>query len=71
VFFPGRDDLVYVADYTRGLDVISIDRGGKGARTVAPADEQQIGVPGLRITVKLQPHAHWGWSCLTPSPSNG
>jgi hypothetical protein len=67
LFFPGRDDLVYVADYTRGLDVISIDRGGKGARTVAPADEQQTGVPGLRITVRLQPHAHWGWSCLTPA----
>ncbi len=67
VFFPGRDDLVYVADYTRGLDVISIDKGGKGASTVAPADEQQVGVPGLRISVKLKPHQHFGWSCLVPA----
>ena len=67
VFFPGRDDLVYVADYTRGLDVISIDRGGKGARTVAPSDEVRTGAPGLSITVRLTPHQHWGWSCLTPA----
>ncbi|MCU1601962.1 MAG: hypothetical protein JWO22_2671 [Frankiales bacterium] len=66
-FFPGRDDLVYVADYTRGLDVISIDKGGRGARTVVPADEKQTGVPGLRITVRLQPHRHFRWSCLTPA----
>lgn len=67
VFFPGRNDLVYVADYVRGLDVISIDHGGKGARTVVPSDEQQVGTPGLRITVKLQPDQHWRWSCLTPA----
>jgi hypothetical protein len=67
VFFPGRDDLVYVADYTRGLDVISIDHGGKAARTAVPADEHQVGTPGARITVKLQPHQHWRWSCLTPA----
>ncbi|MDX6216959.1 MAG: hypothetical protein QOG99_2543 [Frankiales bacterium] len=66
VFFPGRDDLVYVADYTRGLDVISIDHGGKGARTVVPSDEKRQGTPGVRITVKLQPHRHFRWSCLTP-----
>jgi len=69
VFVPGHDDLVYVADYTRGLDVVSIDHGGKGARTVVPSDEKSVrgsAVPGLRLTVKLQPHKHWGWSCLTP-----
>lgn len=68
VFFPGRDDIVYVADYTRGLDVISIDKGGKGARTVVPSDEKQTSaLPGLQIRAKLQPHPTWHWSCLTPA----
>ena len=67
-FVPGRPDLVYVADYSRGLDVVRIAAGGKGARTVSPADEQPVGgspvrVPGLAFPVKLQPHEDFGWAC--------
>ena len=68
-FFPGRDDLVYVADYTRGLDVISIDKGGKGAAAVTTEPTAPVTAPGLRISVKLKPHDHWGWSCLESARS--
>jgi hypothetical protein len=70
LFFPGRDDLVYVADYVRGLDVVSLAHGGRGARTAKPSDEKRVGTstaPGLTFTVKLTPHQHFGWSCLTPA----
>jgi len=72
-FVPGRPDLVYVADYSRGLDVIKIANGGKGARTVSPKDEKPVGgvsalgVPGLRIAVKLHAHEDFGWACAAPS----
>lgn len=73
-FVPGRPDLVYVADYMRGLDVVQIDRGGLGARTVSPRDEQPSGplpaaavtVPGLRFGVKMHPHEDFGWACAVP-----
>jgi hypothetical protein len=71
-FVPGRPDLVYVADYLRGLDVVQIDRGGVGARTVAPKDEQPSGgtpvgtVPGLRLPVRLHAHEDFGWVCAVP-----
>ncbi len=68
-FVPGRPDLVYVSDYTRGLDVIQIDNGGRGAKTVSPNDEKSTGttsVPGLRFPVKLHPHEDFGWVCAVP-----
>jgi hypothetical protein len=69
-FVPGRPDLVYVADYMRGLDVIQIDNGGKGARTVSPKDEKSTGavpVAGLDFPVKLHAHEDFGWVCAVPS----
>jgi len=69
-FVPGRPDLVYVADYTRGLDVVQIDNGGVGARTVSPKDERSTGatdVPGLRFPVRLHAHEDFGWVCAVPS----
>lgn len=82
-FVPGRADLVYVADYARGLDVVQIDRGGQGARTVSPKDEKAVSalpgaaqapvrIAGLRFTVKsapvrLQPHPDFGWACALPA----
>jgi hypothetical protein len=72
-FVPGRPDLVYVADYMRGLDVVQIDNGGAGARTVTPSDEQPVAatpgvdVPGLRIRVRLRPHEDFGWVCAVPT----
>ena len=68
-FVPGRPDLVYVADYERGLDVVQIDNGGKGARTMTTADEKTVGttVPGLRFAVKLHAHEDFGWMCAVPS----
>lgn len=75
-FVPGRDDLVYVADYGRGLDVVKIAAGGKGARTVTTKDEQRSGdvvpVPGLSFPVRLPavsmtPHEDFGWACAVPS----
>ncbi|MCU1595822.1 MAG: hypothetical protein JWO12_3214, partial [Frankiales bacterium] len=43
LFVPGRRDLVYVADYVRGLDVVKIANGGRGARTVSEADTKRVG----------------------------
>ena len=73
LFAPGRPDVVYVADYVRGLDVLRIEAGGRAARTVTPADEKRTGdsagtVPGLRFPVKLVPDRRWGWSCAVPEP---
>ena len=47
-FFPGRPDLVYVSDYARGLDIISITGGGKGAPTVRPTMNPPKPVIGRR-----------------------
>lgn len=69
-FVPGRPDLVYVADYRRGLDVVQIDNGGRGAKTVTPRDEQATGLtsaPGLRFPVRLHAHEDFGWVCAAPS----
>jgi hypothetical protein len=69
-FVPGRPDLVYVADYTRGLDVLQIDNGGKGARTISPKDEKSsspVPVAGLDFPVKLHEHEDFGWVCAVPS----
>jgi hypothetical protein len=72
-FVPGRPDLVYVADYMRGLDVVQIDRGGAGARTMGPKDEQPTtgtpvgAVPRLRLPLKLHAHEDFGWVCAVPS----
>lgn len=71
-FVPGRRDLVYVADYVRGLDVVKIANGGKGAKTVGQADLKRVGddgvqVPGLRFTLKMTPNRQWGWACATPT----
>ncbi|MDT7592717.1 MAG: hypothetical protein QOH45_2248, partial [Pseudonocardiales bacterium] len=73
-FVPGRDDLVYVADYERGLDVVQIDRGGRGARTVSPADEKPVAatpqgtvaLPGGGLRVRLHAHEDFGWVCAVP-----
>ena len=69
IFAPGHPDVVYVPDYVRGLDVISIKNAGKKARTVTDKDTSRVGtstVPGLAFTVKLVPSKKWGWSCLVP-----
>jgi hypothetical protein len=62
-FVPGRDDLVYVADYERGLDVVQIDKGGRGAKTVSPADE---GASAAGSTLHFKAHEDFGWLCAVP-----
>jgi hypothetical protein len=71
VFAPGSNDVVYVADYTRGLDVITINKGGRGAKTVTPSDERRVGsaapaTTGLGFKVSFVPSKKWGWSCAVP-----
>lgn len=75
VFAPGSNDLVYVADYTRGLDVIKISNGGKGAKTVKPSDEKRVGsatpvATGLGFKVNFVPSKKWGWSCAVPEAAH-
>lgn len=76
---PGRPDLVYVADYERGIDVVKLDDGGRGAHTVTPAQEAAVAptpagvrVPGLGFAVKgssLRLHAHEDFGQLRAVPS--
>jgi len=65
-FVPGRPDLVYVADYSRGLDVVQIDDGGAGAATMTAQPETADAVTGLSFPVKLRPDADFGWACAVP-----
>ncbi|MHB8511716.1 MAG: hypothetical protein ACYDCC_06000 [Actinomycetota bacterium] len=69
VFVPGRDDLVYVSDYQRGLDVLKIDNGGSGASTVvAPIRAEWFrNYKGVQFRPHLQPDADFGWACLHPA----
>lgn len=54
-FVPGRPDLVYVADYRRGFDVIKIAAGGKGAPTVTQMDEKPTRAGGARVATTRVP----------------
>jgi hypothetical protein len=74
IFAPGHDDIVYVPDYVRGLDVIRIAKGGKGAKTVTDAQTRRVGsstVPGLSLRFRLTPDKRWGFTCLVVSPHHG
>lgn len=60
-FVPGHDDLVYVSDYIRGIDVVRIDNGGANAPTVQS--------PTLHLTnlQRVTPDRHWGFMCSVPT----
>lgn len=61
-FVPGRPDLVYVADYLRGLDVVKIDNGGSRAKTVS-----EIEVPAKRTApIRFEKSADYGYACPVP-----
>ena len=62
-FVPGRPDLVYVSDYLRGLDVVKIDNGGRGASPQAEGDDVV-----LDRTVRLDFVASDGWGMACPVP---
>jgi len=68
-FVPWRPDLVYVADYNRGFDVLKIDNGGKGAQPlVAPMRAEWFSnYKGVRFTPPLKPDPDFGYACLRPS----
>jgi hypothetical protein len=68
-FVPGRADLVYVADYSRGLDVVRIDHGGKGAPTVtAPLRAEWFkGYRGAAFLPRLEPDETFGYACRRPA----
>jgi hypothetical protein len=68
-----RDYVVYVPDYVRGLDVIKLARGGKGAKTVTDAQTRRVGsstVPGFALRFRLTPDRRWGFTCLVVSPAH-
>jgi hypothetical protein len=58
-FVPGRPDLVYVSDYLRGLDVVRIDGGGRGAPTVVDGGV----APGTRPALTFGPSEDYGYAC--------
>jgi hypothetical protein len=57
-YVPGHDDLVYVSDYLRGLDVIRIDNAGRKAKTVTEG-------PALARTTPIRFTASddYGYAC--------
>jgi hypothetical protein len=67
-FHPSRPDLVYVADFNRGLDVLKIDRGGRGAPTlVAPMRAEWFtNYRGVRFTPQMKPDPDFGYACMRP-----
>lgn len=63
VFVPGRPDLVYVADYMRGLDVVKLENAGVGAKTVTTP------VKLSKAAGLLRPSADFGWVCAVADSS--
>jgi hypothetical protein len=68
LFAPGRPDIAYVPDYTRGLDVLKIDGGGLHARTqVAPVRAEWFaGYAGVQFAPTVRRDPVWGWACVRP-----
>lgn len=64
LFHPLRDDIVYVPDYERGLDILKIENGGAGAGEVVAPIRQEWITPG--ITFAGRPHPVYGFACLLP-----
>ena len=68
---PGRTDLVYTADVTRGLDVLRIrDAADPAAATVqAPILESWFGSVGGASAAPLavEPSTLYGWACVLPA----
>lgn len=61
-FVPGRPDLVYVADYLRGLDVVKIDNGGGKAKTVSETE-----LPAKRtVPIRFEKSDEYGFACPVP-----
>ncbi|MGH2829699.1 MAG: hypothetical protein ACRD2A_16430 [Vicinamibacterales bacterium] len=57
-YVPGRSDLVYVADYGRGLDVLRIDGGGLNARPIPPPPTTAV-----HDGVRFEPDPAFGFAC--------
>lgn len=67
-YVPGRNDIVYVADYARGIDVIRIADGGRNASTVkAPIATSWLkGYTGINFSPKFAPDETYGYACKRP-----
>jgi hypothetical protein len=60
------DDIVYVADTARGIDVLKVTGLGKDPKTVtAPIRASWLGAGTAPLSF-LQPSARWGYACLLP-----
>ena len=68
-FAPGRPDIAYSVDYTRGLDILKIDNGGSRARTqVAPVRAEWFaGYRGVTFSSGLERDPVWGFACARPA----
>jgi hypothetical protein len=62
-------ELVYTTDAYRGLDILRIENGGKGAsKKTAPVPQSWFGLPGTSSTVPgFRPSEDFGWSCPLPT----
>lgn len=66
-FVPGRPDLVYVADYLRGLDVLKIDNGGRKAKTVSEYDMAAAAEATRRtVPIRFEASSDYGYACPVP-----
>lgn len=64
LFHPQRNDIVYVPEYERGLDILQIDAGGAGAATVRAPIRREWITPGA--TFSFAPDPVYGYACLRP-----
>ncbi|MGH2829831.1 MAG: LVIVD repeat-containing protein [Actinomycetota bacterium] len=65
LYHPVRDDVVYVPDYERGLDVLKIAGGGANAQTVVAPIRKEWLQPGIQF--RAEPHPVFGWACQRPA----
>ena len=66
-YVPGRPDLVYVADFYRGLDIVRIDGGGAGAATQWETGPGGRPLVPLSAKIAFRDDPDWGYACRMPS----
>jgi hypothetical protein len=64
-----KGEIVYTADAYRGVDVLKIDRGGRGGKKVkAPVRDEWFGSPAADAAA-FQPHPVFGFMCPILQPA--
>lgn len=66
LWVPAHQDIAYAVSYTRGLDVLRVDRGGARAATVRAPILPAWTHPAEDFWSSVEPHPTFGYACLVP-----